>query len=82
MPDLGKLTPAARSAAMRGGTELWGKYGSATDHVRYMEPLPPKSRKRCGCGCKKRATHMGMANGVGLFRACELRIRRWVRDGR
>lgn len=32
MRDLGKLSPAALSAAMRGGTELWGTYGSATNH--------------------------------------------------
>ncbi len=76
------LSPAARSAAMRGGTEQWGSHGSSIDHVRYMEALPAKFRKRCACGCKSRATYRGMANGVCLVVGCELRTRRWVRDAR
>lgn len=59
----------------------FGKYGSATGHKRYMEPIDSKSRRRCTCGCKKRSTHIGMANGVGLTTGCELSVRRWVRDG-
>lgn len=57
------------------------KWGSATDHKRYMAPAEPKSRRQCRCGCKRRATHKGMANGICLTMGCELRIRRWVRDG-
>lgn len=59
----------------------FGKYGSATEHLRYIEPTDSRSRRRCHCGCKKRATYRGMANGVCLAIGCELYIRRWVRDG-
>jgi len=58
----------------------WGLYASATEHRRYSEPLPTTSRKRCSC-CRRRATHRGMANGLALMRGCDLRVRRWVRDG-
>lgn len=83
MPDLNKLSPAALSAAMRGGTAAWGEVGSAADHVRYLEPI--NSRRKCHCGCGGRKTHAGMANGVCLMSGCELRVRRWVKgasDGR
>jgi len=79
--DLTKLPPAARSAAMRGGTKNWGTHGSSTEHVRYALPVRPTSRKRCSCGCNRRATHRGMANGVCLFRGCELSVRRWIKTG-
>ncbi len=78
--DLNGMSKAARSAAMRGGTEGWGRIGSV-DHVRYAEPVQPKSRRRCNCGCKRRATHHGMANGMALTTACELAIRRWIKTG-
>lgn len=78
---LNTLSKAARSAAMRGGTDGWGQYGSAADHVRYAEPAPSHSRRRCSCGCKRRASHIGMANGVALASACEIAIRRWVKTG-
>lgn len=58
----------------------FGTWGSV-DGQRYMQPVPGTSRRRCPC-CKKRQTHMGMNNGVSLIGGCELRIRRWVRDGR
>lgn len=57
------------------------QWGSATDHKRYLARADTTSRKRCQCGCKQRATHLGMANGVCLTSGCELKIRRWVRDG-
>lgn len=57
------------------------KWGSATQHRRYMQAAPKRSRRHCFCGCKRRATHLGMANGVCLLMGCELRVRRWVRDG-
>ena len=82
MMDIAKLSPAARSAAMRGGTEKWGQHANARTDVRYMEPVRPTSRKRCQCGCKKRATHYGKANGMVLAKGCEMKIRRWMRDGR
>lgn len=77
MADLNKLSPAALKAAMQGGTELWGKYGSARDHVRYLEPF--KSRKKCRCGCNGPVTHLGKANGVALTSGCEMHVRRWVK---
>lgn len=81
MPDLNELSRAALSAAMRGGTAGWGQIGSALDSIRYAEPQEPQRRKKCYCGCGKRATHRGMANGVCLMIGCELYVRRWVRDG-
>lgn len=81
MAILNNLSKAALSAAMRGGTDGWGKVGSATDHVRYCEPQLPSKRKKCRCGCGQRASHRGMVNGVCMTIGCELRIRRWVRDG-
>ena len=81
MIDLTNLSKAALSAAMRGGTDAWGSVGSSAEHVRYLEPANPKSRRQCRCGCKRRASHMGMANGVGLVMACELSARRWVKTG-
>jgi hypothetical protein len=82
MIDIANLSPAARSAAMRGGTDEWGLHANARTDVRYMEPVAPKSRKRCHCGCKMRATHYGRANGMTLTKGCEMKIRRWVRGGR
>lgn len=79
MGDLSNLSRPALSAAMRGGTELWGTVGSASDHIRYAEPI--KSRRRCTCGCGTRRTHAGMANGVCLTSGCELSIYRWVKTG-
>lgn len=55
-------------------------YGSVFGK-RGMKPVSSRSRRRCFCGCKKRATHMGMNGEIGLVTACEMYIRRWVRDG-
>jgi hypothetical protein len=82
MVDLSKLSRPALKAAMKGGTEDWGQHGSAAAHVRYSEPLPSSSRRRCFCGCERRQTHRGMANGVCLTSACKLGIARWVRAGK
>lgn len=59
----------------------FGTWGSATEHARYIAPAPSNSRRHCHCGCGRRATHLGMANGVALSMGCELSMRRWVRDG-
>ena len=82
MTELKNLSRPALSAAMRGGTTEWGQRGSSLDHVRYFEPVDPKSRRRCHCGCKRRATHRGMANGICLTSGCELSMARWVKTGR
>lgn len=77
MVDLNNLSPSALSAAIRGGTDNWGEWGSAEEHVRYAEPI--KSRRKCYCGCEGLITHNGMANGVSLIQGCELSINRWAR---
>jgi len=48
---------------------------------RSMRPVKPTSRRRCSCGCEKRATHVGLGVGMALMRGCELYVRRWIRDG-
>jgi len=70
--DINQMPPAERSAAMRGGTVGWGQTGSSTRNLRYSLPAASTSRRRCRCpcGCKHRATHRGMANGVCLTVAC------------
>lgn len=79
---LNDLSPEALAAAMTGGTVAWGQRGSVDDHVLYVQPIRTRSRRRCHCGCKKRATHLGMANGVALGSGCELSMRRWAKDPR
>lgn len=80
MTDLNYLSPAALKAAMRGGIDAWGQWGSSRDHCLYVERIDdPRSRRRCHCGCGKRATHRGMANGVCLSMGCELSMMRWAR---
>ena len=82
MSDINDLSPAARSAAMRGGMAGWEQFGSS-NHVRYMEARPkrPGRPPKCFCGCGSPKTHLGMANGVCLISACEMRVRRWVKEG-
>jgi hypothetical protein len=58
----------------------WGQWGSAMHHRRYIQAIDAKSRRRCPC-CKRRATHLGMANGICLMSGCELSVRRWVKEG-
>jgi hypothetical protein len=82
--DLSKLPPAALRAAMTGGTAGWGFHSNGMEHVRYIQPIPgsgPGGRRKCRCGCGRRATHLGMANGLALTHGCEMKMRRWVRDG-
>lgn len=56
------------------------RWGSADGH-RSMVQSDPKSRRRCNC-CGRRATHVGLGDGLALMSGCEMRVRRWVRDGR
>ncbi len=49
---------------------------------RSQAPVPTKSRRRCYCGCERRATHMGLANGVVMMTGCELSVLRWVKSPR
>jgi len=78
-PERGSEIPPVHS----GGKEdemSFGEYGNALEHHRYIQPVEPRSRRRCHCGCGKRATHLGMANGVGLAMGCELSMRRWAKS--
>lgn len=77
--DLNELSPAALKAAMKGGTKEWGLRGSSSEHVRYAQTIPSRSRRRCHCGCGKRATHLGMCNGVGLLTGCQFFVMKWVK---
>lgn len=47
---------------------------------RDMWPAPHR-RRRCTCGCRGPLTHYGGVGGVVLMSGCELRVRRWVREG-
>ena len=81
MIDLAKLSPAALSAAMRGGTDGWGKMASIERNVCYVEPLTNASmrRRKCHCGCGRRCTHGIFANGIIMGGGCELSMRREVK---
>lgn len=55
----------------------WGSVSGS----RSMVSAPSTSRRRCSCGCKGRATRVGLGDGLALTEGCELSMRRWVRDG-
>jgi hypothetical protein len=80
---INSLSPAALAAAMKGGMDEWGMRASSLEHVRYCEPIPKqfwRRRRMCRCGCRRRETYSGKANGIALASGCELSMRRWVRD--
>ena len=84
MVDLNDLSPQALKAAMGSGTDGWGQCGSADRHIRYSEPISnyiqdKRKLRKCHCGCGKRQTHLGMANGVGLTQGCEFYVAKWVK---
>ena len=56
------------------------KSANALTDRRTAHPLPSTSRRRCSCGCKRRATHSGAANGICMVIGCELHVRRWLRS--
>lgn len=60
----------------------WGEVGGLPHHDRYALPVRPRSRRRCHCGCGKRATHLGCANGMALTVGCEWYVRRWINERR
>ncbi len=47
---------------------------------RTVMMAPSSSRRRCHCGCRRRATHVGQANGITMMMGCELSARRWMRS--
>lgn len=79
MTNPNEMSPRELREWAKGNTSF-GQYGSAVDHERYKQPVNPKSRGRCWC-CKRRATHLGMANGVALITGCEILVTRWVKHG-
>ena len=83
MTELNSLSPAALSAAVRGGTYGWGQIGGMQEHIRYMEGWPkrPGRKPKCHCGCSSAKTHTGFANGVALTSGCEFYVRKWVKAG-
>ena len=48
-------------------------------HTRTFKAVKHSSRMRCHCGCKFRATHIGLANGIEMMFGCELSVRRWAK---
>ena len=67
-----------KARAMVLGQTDWGRYGNATKHHRYIQPV--RTRRRCRCGCRGRVTHAGKANGVTLMSGCELDAYRWRQE--
>lgn len=59
----------------------YGRHGSILHSNRFSKPIEGRrGRRKCNCGCGKRSTHMGLANGVSLMRGCEFAVARWVKD--
>lgn len=71
------MRKSRKQAAAEASPGYWGKWG-ADSMKRYAQPVRPRSRKRCHCGCKRRATHAGVANGVALMSGCQFSTGRWV----
>lgn len=56
-------------------------WASVYHHARTIEPVESRSRARCWCGCKRRGTHVGKANGMCMTAPmCEMQAHRWRRD--
>lgn len=53
---------------------------NALRDTRTIHPVRSTSRRKCPCGCGRRATHSGAANGIGMMIGCEFHVRRWVRN--
>ena len=68
-------------AMLAGKISADGTRSGSVDGSRSMVSAPSRSRRRCGCGCKGRATHVGLGDGLALMSGCEMKVRRWVRDG-
>lgn len=73
-----KLSPAALSAALRGGTMEWGQRASIAEHIGYVEPQDARGRHylKCRCGCRGKAKFRVMFNGICMHEGCELSARR------
>ena len=82
--SLDKLSPAALSAAMRGGTAEWGQRASIREHVGYIERQDARGPNylKCRCGCGKKAKYRAMFNGICMGEGCELSVHRFVKESR
>ena len=63
----------------------FGEVASADEHRRYVIPKPSLRRGRrwcwvptAGVECRRRATHVGSANGLGMTEGCEWHMRQWA----
>lgn len=79
MANPNDMTPEQLEAWAK-GNDSYGQWGSAHKHERTKALVNPRSRRRCSC-CKRRATHVGKANGVALITGCEMLVTRWVKQG-
>lgn len=80
--SLDKLSPAALSAAMRGGTAEWGHRASIREHVGYVERQDARGPNyiKCRCGCGGKAKYRAMFNGICMSEGCELSMHRFVKS--
>lgn len=60
----------------------WGTHGSV-EMQRYSKRITGRGGRGrcCAKGCDKRASHLGMANGLALCSCCEWHVNVWVKDG-
>ncbi len=77
-PSLNNLSPQALKAAMQGGTQAWGQWGSIDRHVFYVERQDARRGHylKCRCGCGGKAKFRLMANGICMGEGCELSMHR------
>jgi len=52
-------------------------YGNVKEHPLTITSLASTSRRRCKCGCGTRATHLGRANGLGMYSGCHQSVIIW-----
>jgi hypothetical protein len=67
--DLNELSAPALAAAMKGGTETWGQWGSMRHHVPYVQPISGR-----GAACA------GVDAASGQRMACSLTASAWGWD--
>lgn len=79
--DTATLRRERIKAFIAGLIEPTGVRSGSVRGSRSIIETDPKSRRRCSCGCGKRATHVGLGDGLALTIGCEMKVRRWVRDG-
>lgn len=75
------MSPAALSAALRGGTVEWGERASIKEHIGYVEKQDARHGHylKCRCGCGQRAKFRAMFNGICMYEGCELSAHRFAK---